>query len=132
MAQLAKVVVFACNWDGWSCIEAAGQNRLSYPASVRVVRVSCLSRVHAGLILKVFEFGVDGVMLLGCQPGNCHFNSGEGVAEKQHEKVHGILKLLGLNNDRLQLVRLAPGDGAGFVKRVTDFVASIERMPIIV
>ena len=132
MGKPAKVVVFACNWDGWSCVETAGQNRLSYPASVRVVRVSCLSRVHAGLILKAFEIGVDGVMLLGCQPDNCHFNFVEGVTENQYDKARSILKFLGLNDDRLQLVRLAPGDGAGFVKRITDFVASIERMPTVV
>ena len=70
-----QVLVFACNWDGWSCIETAANLGLHYPASVKVVKVSCLSRVHLGLILKAFEFGADGVMLLGCEQGRCHFNA---------------------------------------------------------
>ena len=55
MNNPAKVVVFACNWDGLSCVEAAAQEDLCYPASVKVIRISCLSRLHLGLILKAFE-----------------------------------------------------------------------------
>ena len=66
----ANVVVFTCNWDGLSCVESAAQAGLSYAASVRAVRVTCLSRVHMGLMLKAFELGAEGVMLLGCEPDN--------------------------------------------------------------
>jgi coenzyme F420-reducing hydrogenase delta subunit len=81
-----EVLVFACNWDGWSCIETATNLGLHYPASVKVVKVSCLSRIHAGLILKAFEFGADGVMLLGCEPGRCRFGADMSEA---HEKRWG-------------------------------------------
>ena len=124
---MANVVVFACNWDGLSCIEAAAQKGLHYPASVKVVRVSCLSRVHSGLILKAFELGADGVMLLGCNPGNCHFEIDAGLIEREYEKTRNILGLLGLREERLALTRLPGGDGPGFVKQVTNFIAGIAR-----
>ena len=124
---VAKVVVFACNWDGLSCIEAAAQKGLRYPASVKVVRVSCLSRMHSGLILKAFELGADGVMLLGCNPGNCHFEIDAGLIEQEYEKTRNILGLLGLREERLALTRLPGGDGPGFVKQVTNFIAGIAR-----
>ena len=124
---IAKVLVFACNWDGLSCIEAAAQKGLRYPASVKVVRVSCLSRVHSGLILKAFELGADGVMLLGCNPGNCHFEIDAGLVEREYEKTRNILGLLGLREERLALTRLPGGDGPGFVKQVNDFIAGIEQ-----
>ncbi len=123
----ANVVVFACNWDGLSCIEAAAQKGLSYPASVKVIRVSCLSRVHSGLILKAFELGANGVMLLGCNPGGCHFEIDADLIEREYEKTRNILGLLGLQKERLALTRLSGGDGAGFVKRVTNFIAGIEQ-----
>ena len=122
-----NVVVFTCNWDGLSCVEAAAQKGLSYPASVKVVRVSCLSRVHSGLMLKAFELGANGVMLLGCSPGNCHFEIDAGLIEREYEKTRNILRLLGLREERLALIRLPGGDGAGFVKQVTDFIAGIEQ-----
>jgi coenzyme F420-reducing hydrogenase delta subunit len=123
---MANVVVFACNWDGLSCIEAAAQKGLRYPASVKIVRVSCLSRVHSGLILKAFELGANGVMLLGCNPGNCHFEIDAGLIEREYEKTRNILVLLGLREERLALTRLPGGDGPGFVKQVMNFVAGIE------
>ena len=124
----ADVVVFACNWDGLSCVEAAAQGGLLYPASVRVIRVSCLSRVHSGLVLKAFELGADGVMLLGCEPGKCHFDTDAECIAQEYEKTRGILGLLGLGEKRLVLAHMPRGDGAGFVSRLVSFIAEIEQL----
>jgi coenzyme F420-reducing hydrogenase delta subunit len=123
----ADIVVFACNWDGLSCIEAAAQSRLNYPPSVKVVRVSCLSRVHSGLILKAFELGAGGVMLLGCEPGNCYYQKDDRFNVVEYEKTRGVLKLLGLSTDRLKLSRLPRCDGKGFVKQVNSFITAVGR-----
>jgi coenzyme F420-reducing hydrogenase delta subunit len=122
------LVVFACNWDGLSCLEEAARRGLSYPASVRVARVSCLSRLHQGLMLRAFELGADGVMLLGCEPGNCQYDIDAGLITREFEKARTVLKLLGLGEERLILCQIARGDGPGFVRRVTDFVKEIEQM----
>jgi len=122
-------VVFSCNWDGWSCIEAAANSGLHYPASVKVIRVSCLSRIHAGLILKAFEFRADGVMLLGCKAGNCHFGSDSECINQEYEKTRNILELLGMHKDRLVLVQLPAFDGHQFVAQVTRFSAEVGQMP---
>jgi coenzyme F420-reducing hydrogenase delta subunit len=121
MNNAATIVVFVCNWDGLSCIEAAAQKRLTFPASVKIIRVSCLSRVHTGLILKAFELDADGVMLLGCDSKNCHFGIEEDLIDENYAKAHGILKLLGLNSNRLSLERLSHADGAGFIKKINQF-----------
>ncbi|MFC1994603.1 hydrogenase iron-sulfur subunit [Chloroflexota bacterium] len=124
----ADVVVFACNWDGLSCVEAAAQAGLRYPASVRVVRVSCLSRMHSGLMLKAFELGADGVMLVGCEPGNCHFDTDAACVVQEYEKALGVLGLLGLGEQRLALARMPRGDGSRFVNRVMSFIAGLEQI----
>jgi coenzyme F420-reducing hydrogenase delta subunit len=125
--ETAQFVVFACNWDGLSCIEVAAQSGLEYPASVRVVRVSCLSRLHHGLMLKAFELGADGVMLLGCDPGKCQYDADSSRIEHEYGKARAILSMLGLGEDRLALSHLSRGDGSGFVKQVTEFVREVER-----
>ena len=125
MSRMTDVVVFACNWDGLSCVEAAAHEGLCYPASVRVVRVSCLSRIHAGLVLKAFELGAEGVMLLGCQPGECHYDIDTKCIDEEFGKAQGVLKLMGLGSDRLALARVVRGDGAGFVDRVKGFISRI-------
>jgi coenzyme F420-reducing hydrogenase delta subunit len=122
MTGLSTIVVFACNWDGLSCVETAAQKRMTFSSSVKIVRVSCLSRIHTGLMLKAFELGADGVMLLGCDSRNCHFGIEEELINQNVRKANRIMGLLGLKQDRLSLVRLSHGDAAGFIKRLNEFV----------
>ena len=122
-----NIVVFACNWDGLSCVEAASQAGYCYPASVKTVRVSCLSRIHHGLMLKVFELGADGVMLLGCEPGHCHYEVDSHLIESEYEKAKRILTLLGLGEERLVLAHMPRGDGYGFLRQLTSFITETEQ-----
>ncbi len=114
-------VVFVCNFDALSCVEAAAQSRCSIPVNTRIARVSCLSRVHTGLILQAFELGAAGVMLFGCEGARCHFGVGQEQAEANVRRAQRLMKLLGLDVSRLVLARLPHGDGAGFAKTVTNF-----------
>ena len=120
-------MVFSCNWGGWSCIDTAVNAGLHYPASVKVVRLSCLARVHVGLILKAFDFGADGVMLLGCEPGSCHFESENTCVSKEYEKSRELLDMLGIWTNRLALVQLPAFDGQQFIAQLMNFLAEIEK-----
>ena len=95
--------------------------------ALAVVRVSCLSRVHSGLMLKALQLGADGVMLLGCEPDNCHFDIGAQCIAQEYAKAQQVLELLGLGGGRLLLAQKPPGDGPGFVGGVTSFAQEIER-----
>jgi coenzyme F420-reducing hydrogenase delta subunit len=128
MSNSPTIVVFACNWDGLSCVETAAQKRLTFPSYVKIVRVTCLSRVHTGLMLKAFELGSSGVMLLGCDDHNCHFGIDQELTNQNYEKAQGIMRLLGIKRNRLELVRLPHGDAQGFIKRMLDFVDQIDRL----
>jgi F420-non-reducing hydrogenase iron-sulfur subunit len=128
MTEPVDVVIFSCNWDGLSCIEAAAHERLCYPTSVRVVRVSCLSRVHLGLVLRAFELGADGVMLLGCEPGQCHYDIDPKYIDQEYGKTQAVLRLMGLGSERLILARLHRGNGAEFIEQVNSFVSQLGHL----
>jgi coenzyme F420-reducing hydrogenase delta subunit len=125
----AEIVVFSCNWNGWSCLEAATGAGLGYPAAVKVIRVSCLSRIHAGLILKAFELGAGGVMLAGCEVGDCPFGADAECIRREYEKARRILAMLGIRQERLVLARLPAFDGPQFVTQVTKLLSELERKP---
>ncbi|MDY6834923.1 MAG: hydrogenase iron-sulfur subunit [Chloroflexota bacterium] len=128
MSNSAEIVLFTCNWDGLSCVEAAAQKGLCYPASVKVVRVSCLSRIHLGLILKAFELGADAVMLLGCESSECHYDIASEHISHEFEKAQSVLRLTGLGSERIMLAEIPRGDGARFAKQVNSFVAKTTAM----
>lgn len=125
-----EILVFTCNWNGWSCIETAISSGIKYPKSLKIVKVSCLSRIHAGLILQGLDFGADGILLIGCQPGKCHFGSNDECIFREYTKAQGILELLGLSKDRLMLIQLSAFDGQKFASKATKFVENIRRIVI--
>ena len=70
------IVAFCCNWCSYAGADLAGNNRLNYPADVKIIRVPCSCRVNPMFILRAFQRGADGVILCGCHPGDCHYTSG--------------------------------------------------------
>ena len=82
-----------------------------------------------GLILKAFDFGAEGVMLLGCESGKCHFGAGSEYITNEYDKTQRILEMLGVWKQRLALVQLPAFDGRGFVGQMTKLIEEIEQIP---
>jgi len=119
------IVGFVCNWGAYSGVEMAGVHKRQYPASVKLVKVTCLGRLHLGLVLKAFELGADGVMLLGCPPEDCYYESGMERAKELFTQARKVLHLLGIDPKRLALVEVPLGRGDVLAKRVSTFVKRI-------
>ena len=71
-----KIVAFLCNWCSYRGADLAGTSRMKSAPNVRPIRVMCSGRVEPDFILKAFEAGADGVLVLGCHPGDCHYSEG--------------------------------------------------------
>jgi len=121
-----KVIIFICNWSALVALESAGRDHLAYPPTVRPVKVMCLGRLRTGHILKALEKGAAGVILIGCGPDDCNYEAGYRCAEEVYTETKALLCLLGYHEAQLKLNWITAGDGAGFVKTVTDFVTLLE------
>jgi len=119
---LPPAIIFACEWSGYAAAELAGAQKLTYPSNVRMIRLDCAGRLQPGLILKAFEMGAAGVLVLGCEPKLCHYERGNERAAAAYEQVEAIASLLGLHPHRLQLAWTPPDDGPAFARLVTRFV----------
>ena len=53
-----KIVAFCCNWCSYAGADLAGNNRLNYPAEVKIIRVPCSCRVNPMFILRAFQRGM--------------------------------------------------------------------------
>lgn len=120
-----RVVIFACNWNAQQSLEEAGKQHLSLPSGVRPLRVDCIGQIGAGAILKAFEKGADGVMLVGCTGDECHYEFGSSRAAKLYEEVLELTRLLGLHEDRLQFCQVSADEGADLAGRVREFVGRL-------
>lgn len=117
-----KVILFTCNWNAYSGLESAGVERLSYPADVYPLKVTCLGQINPGIILKAFEKGAEGVLMLGCPPDQCHYEFGNRRAEEVYAQAKELVKVLGCSDSQLRLDWVAAGEGGDLVNKVRGFV----------
>ena len=120
-----KVIVFTCNWNAYSAMETAGVERLRYPPFVYPIKVMCLGQISPGVILKAFEKGASGVLLLGCPSGKCHFEFGNRRVEEVFHEAKGLATVLGYRDEQLYLDWVAAGEGHDFVVKVHRFVSGL-------
>ena len=99
--------------------------RLTYPTSIKIIRVPCTGKVDTLHILRAFEKGADGVYVVGCREGDCHYNSGNFRARKRVEQARQILNTIGMGGDRVQMYNLSSSDGPLFVKYAEEMHAKI-------
>jgi F420-non-reducing hydrogenase iron-sulfur subunit len=120
-----RVVIFICNWNAHESLQAAGKQRLHYPAGARPLKVDCLGQVSSSAILKAFEKGADGVMLVGCSPDECHYEFGSRRAAELFEEVRKLARLLGFQPEQLGFHQVRTGEGSALVEKVRAFVSRL-------
>ena len=95
--------------------------RLQYADNVRIVALPCTGKVDVKFLLTALENGADGVMVVGCLEGECHYLTGNLRARKRIERVKKILAEIGLEPERVEIYNLSAGDGPRFAAIVNEF-----------
>lgn len=93
-----------------------------------MVLLPCTGRIEESLLLKAFENGADGVMIMGCLEGNCHFVNGNFRARARVQRVHNILEKINIGGGRIRMFNLSAGEGAKFAAYANEFVAEIQEL----
>jgi len=120
------VVTFACNWCGYPAAKLTGAQHINYPPGIKIVRVMCTGRVDPAFIMKAFEYGADGVAVVGCRMDECHFLEGNKRAKERIEPLKILLDYLGLGRERLREEWLAAADTKKFANLMNSMVSEIK------
>lgn len=123
-----KIITFACNWCSYAGADLAGVSRFQYNPSIRIIRVMCSGRIDIGLILTAFEKGMDGVLISGCHPGDCHYITGNEKAVVTVDTAQELLETLGLSEKRLKLQWISAAEGQKFAESINDFIEEIKEL----
>jgi coenzyme F420-reducing hydrogenase delta subunit len=95
---------------------------------MNVARVTCIGRMDPAVVLETFEKGVDGVMLVGCKPPDCHFIEGNLQAERTVKALKRLMTLSGLEPERLRLLWYSPLEEESFTYYVDEFCDEILKL----
>jgi F420-non-reducing hydrogenase iron-sulfur subunit len=123
-----KIVGFLCNWCSYAGADLAGTSRTSYPPHVRIIRVPCSGRVDPLFVLKAFQDGADGVMVLGCHPGDCHYQQGNYYARRRHALMHRLLEFTGIDMERVFISWVSASEGKEFASLVATFTNAVRAL----
>ncbi|OGN89475.1 MAG: methyl-viologen-reducing hydrogenase subunit delta [Chloroflexi bacterium RBG_19FT_COMBO_47_9] len=124
-----SIIGFLCNWCSYRGADAAGMARLKYPPNVKIIRVPCSGRISPELVLRTFREGADGVMVLGCHIGDCHYSTGNHRTAKRMPIVKKLLEYTGIDPERLVINWVSAAEGEKFSIVIKDFTEKIKAMP---
>jgi len=123
-----KIASFLCKWCSYTGADLAGTSRLQYPASIIPIKVMCSSRVDPVFVIHSFLKGADGVLIGGCHPGDCHYQTGNYHTRRRFALLQKIFESLGLEHERLRLSWISASEGPKFARVSTEFTEKIQEM----
>jgi F420-non-reducing hydrogenase iron-sulfur subunit len=122
-----RIVGILCNWCSYAGADLAGISRIQYPPNIRVVRVMCSGRVDPQLVIFSLMEGFDGVLALGCHPGDCHYQSGNLEAREKFETLLKLLEATGVG-PRFRYEWVSASEGQRFADVVSEFTDHIRGL----
>lgn len=128
MSWEPKIVGFLCNWCSYRGADLAGTARIKYAPNVRIIRVMCSARIEPTFILKAFQSGADGVLVLGCHPGDCHYQEGNYKTMRRLPLLKKMLAQMGIEEDRVKLDWVSASEGEKFASVVNDITEKVRTL----
>lgn len=122
-----KVLIFACHWCHYGGANLGQRGQFDYPPGVKLLRTTCTGRIGPNYILKAFQFGADGVMVMGCPDGDCHYIEGNRNYHEREEVILDLLETMGVPYSRYRTIWITPYEGNEFIRNVREFVEGLGR-----
>ncbi len=123
-----KIVGFLCHWCAYAGADKAGADQKPFAPNVRAIRVQCSGGVDPELVLAAFERGADGVLILACHPGDCHYKEQNYRAIQRHQILLRLMEQAGIDGRRCRLDFVSASSGGRFVEIVEDMVEGVRRL----
>ena len=123
-----RIIGFLCNWCSYAGADKAGASQTAYPPNVHIIRIMCTGRIDPEFILRAFKAGADGVVVLACHPGDCHYKEGNLRAAQRHAMLVRLLEQLGIPRERCRFDYVSAGEGEKYVQVITEMVATIGQL----
>jgi coenzyme F420-reducing hydrogenase delta subunit len=105
-----------------TAMENAAKDGFRYDARATVIPVKCTGLVKVSFLLKLFARGIDGVLVLGCKEGDCHYYNGSKRCGEIVEETQEVLELAGISRKRLRFEMVSESQGREYMRVLKDFL----------
>jgi F420-non-reducing hydrogenase iron-sulfur subunit len=119
-----KVVCFSCKFS-WGYL--TDEDSLSSKID-NWVPIICTGKIDATHILDAFSAGADGILILGCAEGDCHYQDGNYEAKKRVYLVRKLLESVGIGKERIRIELSTDPEGESIPKLVEEMKRKLAKL----
>ena len=102
--------------------------RQSYATEIRIIRVMCTGRVDPAMVAQAFRHGLDGLMVVGCYFGDCHYISGNLIARRKFALIKKMIEYVGIEPERVQFSWVSASEGQRFAALINKVIADVKEV----
>jgi len=119
-----KVVCFSCKFSwGYLADEDALASQIK-----NWVPIICSGKVDAKHVVEAFKHGADGVLILGCPEGDCHYQDGNLEARKRIYLLQKTLQSYGIEPARVSIQLSRDPEGTTIPDYIRKMSESIKKL----
>lgn len=117
------------------CSNSLDQNQLASGCSgldgiaVKTIGLPCSGKVDILYLVKAFETGADGVVIVTCKQNECRHLEGNLRAQKRAEAVESLLEEIGMGKGRMAVIMLKEGGVEQALSEIKDFFDRVKKLP---
>lgn len=114
-----KIVCFSCKF-GWGYLtdEATLAKQIE-----NWIPIICTGKIDTTDIMNAFDQGADGVLILGCPEGDCHYQDGNYEAKKRVHLLSRLLEPMGIEKARIRIELGSDPEG----KRIPQLIKEMSQ-----
>jgi F420-non-reducing hydrogenase iron-sulfur subunit len=121
-----KIVCFSCKFS-WGYLEEESALAAQMKNWVPII---CAGKMDASYVVDAFIHGADGVLILGCPEGDCHYQDGNIEARKRLALLRHALLTYGIQPQRVKLVLSRDPEGKdipGYIKEMSETIGTLNK-----
>jgi heterodisulfide reductase subunit A len=126
--EFPLIIAFLCNWCSYVGADLAGTSKIIYPTNVRTIHVMCTAMLNPSIIFESFFYGADGVLIAGCHPQDCHYETGFQKAEIRYESIKEMLAEANINQSRIKIISISAGEGDKYANTIKEFKEELVKL----
>ena len=111
-----------CKWHPLTAMENAAKDGFTCDQDITVIPVKCTGLVKVSFLLKLFAKGFEGVLVLGCEEGDCHYYNGSERCGEIVGETQEIMEIAGLKKKNLGFHKISESQGKQYEKVLRAFL----------
>lgn len=123
-----EVASLACVWGGLPAADHAYRKKLTYDPGIHIIGVPCVGQIDPAVMARAFLEGAPGLILIGCDPEECHHSYGIDHAWNRVSMIKKLFSLCGFDRRRIALAHADLNKPEEFVKTANAFTYLIKTL----